>query len=595
LSADFYQRMLGVARDKNAIPDTFALGQRTPITEDSFDEVFASLVGQFDKPVTPRSYTALRLAAQTSPAADSGAIGTGPLYLNQNEDVDVNVFGPAARTIRDDSMKADMIAAILALIPDMGIDLHFWGMGGHANIFGGSTLSSAARFYSGIRNLEAATEEFKGGTATKTASFERRADDWMHQGNLAARELTQIGRQLIGSLIAEQIAHQEYLNTKQQIEQTQAVDLFLHEKFTNDALYGWMQGELSRLYYEYYRFAFDIARKAERTMKYELMRPELGSTQFVKFNYWDAGRRGLLSGDALYLDLKRMELAYHENNQREFEITRHVSLRQLDPVALLTLKVTGSCTFSVPESLFDMECAHYHRRLKTVAISIPSVVGPYTGLHATLTFLNSSVRISPLLKDREYRRQSSEDDRFVDYLGSVQQIVTSSGLNDTGLFESNLRDDRPLPFEGAGAVSTWRLDLPKKFPAFDHATISDAVLHLRYTARQGGDLLGGQAIQELEERLQDANEAGLSLFFSLRHDFPTEWSAFAKGTQDFAMKLRKEFFPYMAQGLASADPPDHPQDHRRTEGEHGRRGTGVQKPLQRRWQPGDLRVVRRRS
>jgi Tc toxin complex TcA C-terminal TcB-binding domain len=82
-----------------------------------------------------------------------------------------------------------------------------------------------------------------------------------------------------------------------------------------------MQSELSRLCYEYYRFAFDLARKAERMVKHELMRPELDGTQFVKFNYWDSGHRGLLSGEALYLDRKRLELAYHENNQREFELT----------------------------------------------------------------------------------------------------------------------------------------------------------------------------------------------------------------------------------------------------------------------------------
>ena len=109
----------------------------------------------------------------------------------------------------------------------------------------------------------------------KTAGYQRRADEWMLQYNLAAHELMQIGRQILTSLIAEQIAHHEYLTVKQQIANAQEVDRFLHEKFTNEDLYPWMQGEISRLYYEYYRFAFDTARKAEQTMKQELMRPEL--------------------------------------------------------------------------------------------------------------------------------------------------------------------------------------------------------------------------------------------------------------------------------------------------------------------------------
>ena len=35
----------------------------------------------------------------------------------------------------------------------------------------------------------------------------------------------------------------------------------------------------------------------------------------------------------------------------------------------------------------------------------------------------------------------------------VQSIVTSHGQNDSGLFELNFRDERYLPFEGAGAIS----------------------------------------------------------------------------------------------------------------------------------------------
>jgi Tc toxin complex TcA C-terminal TcB-binding domain len=106
----------------------------------------------------------------------------------------------------------------------------------------------------------------------------------------------------------------------------------------------------SRLrYYEYYRFAFDTARKAEQTMKRELMCPELDSQTFVKFNYWDGGRKGLLAGEALHLDVKRMEMAYHDNNKRELELTLHVSPRQLNPLALLTLRSTCSCQVIIPE------------------------------------------------------------------------------------------------------------------------------------------------------------------------------------------------------------------------------------------------------
>src|SRR5262249_20280114 len=148
----------------------------------------------------------------------------------------------------------------------------------------------------------------------------------------------------------------------------------------------------------YYRFAFDTARKAERTMKLELMQPELEATTYVKFNYWDTGRQGLLSGDALYLDLKRMELAYQEYNMRDLELTRSVSLRQLNPLELLRLKIEGYCDVSIPEWFYDRDCpGHYLRRIKSIAVSIPCVVGPYTSVHCTLTLQKSSIRVNALL------------------------------------------------------------------------------------------------------------------------------------------------------------------------------------------------------
>jgi hypothetical protein len=541
----FYQRQLGLTADQNA-PDTLAL-DHSELTEENFDEAYAKLVGKYDKALTRQSLPALKMAGDTSPAQQSGASGEGRSHLNVNENMDLNVHMPGALEARVGAVTSDTISAVLSLIPDMGLDLKFWGLGGNAKVFGGSLLAAAGRFASGIKNVEASNHENKGGSASKTANYERRADEWILQHNLAAHELMQTGRQVLTSLIAEQVAHHEYLNTLQQIKSSQEVDQLLHDKFTNEELYLWMQGEISRLYYEYYRFAFDTARRAERTMKRELMRPEVDAQDFVKFNYWDGGRKGLLSGETLHLDLKRMEMAYHENNKREYEITRHVSLRQLDPLALLTLKATGSCRVTIPEWLYDRDCpGHYMRRLKSVALSLPSVVGPYTGVNCTLSLLRSSLRKSPLPKDNEYARQGSEDDRFVDYVGAVQSVVTSSASNDSGMFETNLRDERFLPFEGAGAESTWKLDLPQHYPAFDYATVSDVILHVRYTARQGVDTT--KVKTALDDLFQEASQSNLALLFSLRHDFPTEWSAFINGADNFTATIRKDYFPYFAQG-----------------------------------------------
>jgi receptor-binding and translocation channel-forming TcA subunit of Tc toxin len=115
------------------------------------------------------------------------------------------------------------------------------------------------------------------------------------------------------------------------------------------------------------------------------------------------------------------------------------------------------------------------------------------------------------------------------------------------MFETNLRDERFLPFEGAGGESTWKLDLPKDYRAFDYDTISDVILHIRYTARQGVEPTKVKAA--LDDLFQQVNQSNLALLFSLQHDFPTEWSKFVNPKDDspFTATIRKDYFPYFTQ------------------------------------------------
>jgi hypothetical protein len=188
------------------------------------------------------------------------------------------------------------------------------------------------------------------------------------------------------------------------------------------------------------------------------------------------------------------------------------------------------------------------RRIKNVSLSVPSVVGPYTSLNCELSLQSSTVRVSPLLAGGKYARDTTQaDDRFVDYFGATDTIVTSGGTNDAGMFETSLRDERFLPFEGAGAISTWNLSLPGELRSFDYTTISDVILHIRYTARQAGDPLAAHATSELTTMLDTAGQSSQALLFCLRYDFPTQWSAFVNGTGDFSLTLDKQFFPYWVQ------------------------------------------------
>lgn len=426
---------------------------------------------------------------------------------------------------------------------------HFgWGIGAIAN---------AAKAVSDRFNFEASR-------AARIDGFARREREWAFQSNLAAGEISQIFKQLRAAQIREAVAEQELKNHRQQMKHAEEIERFLNEegtektgKRTNKALYAWMKREVKGLYSQCFQFAFDVARKAERALQHELGNQELS---YLSFGYL-SGKEGLLAGEKLHLDVKRMEMAYHDLNQREYEMTKHVSLLQVDPLALIALRTTGRCTVRLPETLFDMDGpGHYFRRIKTVALSIPCVTGSYASVNCTLTLLKSSIRKTQTLKNGAYAREDMEDDRFADYFGSLQSIVTSTAQNDSGLFETSMRDERYLPFENSGAISEWQLELPAN-PGeddplqFDYETISDVVFHIRYTSREGGGLLKSQTKAHIKEQINNAQAIGAVRLYSIRHEFPTEWARFRSQTplppnQRFklALKFRPEHYPYWSRG-----------------------------------------------
>jgi hypothetical protein len=323
--------------------------------------------------------------------------------------------------------------------------------------FGGIHLKQVLEAGSAAARGIAGRLSFEANQAAKLGSYQRREQDWTFQRNNVASEITQIYRQWRAAQIREAIAEKEWRNHQQQVRHAEEVEEFLNDpkrgKTSNVDLYAWLRRELRGLYGQCFQFAFDVARQAERALQHEL-----GDDRqtFLRYGY-QAGKEGLLAGERLYLDIRRMEMAYHEQNRREYELTTHVSLRQLDPVALLTLRATGSCEFTVPEGLLDLigSPGHYFRRLRSVALSIPCVVGPYTGINATLTLQGSSVRISPALHDGVYAREADGDDRFSDYLGvqSVRDQPVAVGAADGPAAvrpRHNLRCRAALALHGSG-------------------------------------------------------------------------------------------------------------------------------------------------
>ncbi|MCA1990905.1 MAG: Tc toxin subunit A, partial [Coleofasciculus sp. S288] len=479
------------------------------------------------------------------------------------EDGGLKLIPPEAEEIKKAKQSADLQTAVgvlealaghLHLIPTFAADVKPFGVGAGTE-YGGSNIATAVQASAQVLQIGVNRTSFQSSAAARKAGFTRQQQDRIFQANLAGHELMQIDKQITAQKIRRDLAQLEIDNHQIQIEQTQEVEDFIRNKYSNEQLYQWMSDRLKDLYYQAYSFAYDLAKKAEKVFRFEM---GLSTSDFIKFGYWDSAKDGFLAGEQLYLALKHLENAYVETKLHDYEITKHISLQQSNPLVLIQLKETGVCEFDIPEESFDLDYpGHYKRRIKTVSVSIPCVVGPYTSLNCTLRLLKHEYRNSKIAANAsDYAKKLEEaDERFVYNPIPTTAIAISQGQNDSGVFELNFRDERYMPFEGAGAISSWRLELPQDFHQFDYQTITDVIIHLRYTSCEGGTTLKTAAIDHLKEYVQNAAELskreGLFRMLSLKHEFPDEWYRFLHPEPDvtnqvFVLGNLKERLPFFA-------------------------------------------------
>jgi hypothetical protein len=417
---------------------------------------------------------------------------------------------------------------VAALIPNVGSPF--------AITYGGRELSKGWEAWAYWAQTMASIANEISSSAGLEASFQRRAQEWKHQLVLARQELKHVKQQCLAAEIRQFIAEKDLEMHEMNIEQAEELDEFYKNKFTNLGLYNYLATSLNRLYREAYNMAYDMSRMAEKAYQFERDDDHM----YIFADNWQYDRAGLLAGERLILQLHRMEKTYLENDVRDFEITQSFSMALLNPQALFDLKQKGICEFTVPEIAFDMFYpGQYKRLIKSVRLSIPCVVGPYTNISATLTLTGSKLR---------------RDDKIIDPLPEMDNLAvaqntsisTSSAQNDAGIFDLNFRDERYLPFEGAGAISTWELILPDKLRPFNYDTISDVIIHISYTAKYDREFR-----RQVEKKIEGilttfATDNGLYRLLSMKHEFPNSLYKLLStgGVQSAEFELTKEHFPY---------------------------------------------------
>ncbi|MHC8392739.1 Tc toxin subunit A-related protein [Pseudomonas sp. LB3P93] len=344
-----------------------------------------------------------------------------------------------------------------------------------------------------------ATAAYGAGEALeRAAQYRRRHQDWTLSLDQSTLEIAQIDAQLALEVERETASRLLLQQTQTSLTQARTSYDFLSQRFTNSQLYQWFTHQLSSFYYQVYDSTFSLCQFTERSWRYETA--DTTTQPFFQNQTWNSTYRGLGPGERMKLGLMKMKNAWLLGNERELEIRKTVSLSKLhlkenvtpsinkpwegtlaaDNTLIKGMKAilleTGICEFELTQALFDNDYpGHCLRRIKTISVSLPAVLGPYEDIRATLTQTGSDVVLP------------GADKTVMKSLRANQQIALSTGIDDSGLFTLSFQDERYLPFEYTGAVSKWQLSFP------NHAaqksmleSLTDIIVHVQYTARANG-------------------------------------------------------------------------------------------------------------
>jgi hypothetical protein len=391
------------------------------------------------------------------------------------------------------------------------------------NIFGlaggGMHLGALTRAIGEGIGLSRQTLEIQSARLAQTESYRRRRDDWQEQYIQAQLESEMIGKQLDALAVRQKAVGTSIEQATLQQKQQQDMLKFLNARFTRASLYHWLNGQLSALYYQAYDSVLSLCLNVQSCWQYE--QGDFATT-FVRTNAWHNSYRGLLAGQALTLDLQKMERAYYTRNDRQLNISRTVSLKALLSAQgkdFETEKKKGRFeNFKLTQQLFDNDYPGlYARRLHKVSVTLPTLLGPYQNVRALLTQTSSSTTLKADISAVKALLNGTTPpvgSGVVTNLRPSQQVALSGGLADDGTFTLLVQDGRYLPFEGTGAVSGWTLEFPRsvdeKIGSATFAAdaeqkalldaLDDVLIHVEYTALNGGASFATEVRKALHEK-----------------------------------------------------------------------------------------------
>jgi predicted XRE-type DNA-binding protein len=352
------------------------------------------------------------------------------------------------------------------------------------NVFGmangGSEWGAPVLGVAHATQAAAVAQDQSAGISEVTASYQRRQEEWQLQHDIAKNEVTQLDAQI--KSLTEQIAMAQKQIALAETEQAHAQALYEFQttRFTGQALYNWLAARLSALYYQLYDVTLPICLQAKAALVQEL--GDQDTDGVFRVPVWDNLWQGLLAGEGLSVELQKLDSIWLARGAMGLEATRTVSLdtlfgagtlrktiqdvldgKHVSPSGGVNLSLTGNIFQATLDlSVLELDKSYNMkgktRRIKSVAVTLPTLLGPYQDIEATLIF-------------------------------GKETATLSHGLNDSGRFVTDLNDSRFLPFEGMD-VTQGTLSLNIFHAGKDDGTqrdvvanLNDIIVHLHYIIR----------------------------------------------------------------------------------------------------------------
>ncbi|WP_324656822.1 Tc toxin subunit A-related protein [Bacillus cereus] len=314
-------------------------------------------------------------------------------------------------------------------------------------------------------------------------NYRRRREEWILQRDMAENEVEQLDSQI--SALQEQVnmANKQLVLAEMEQAHAQAVYEFQSTQFTGLALYNWMVGRLSSLYYQMYDATLPLCLMAKNALEKEIGNDK--TTGVFALPAWNDLYQGLLAGEMLMVELQKLDNLWMEENERGMEAVKTVSLdtlvRKNNEAFTFVDMVRNVLNGEKPDSINGVNVqwqnsifsatldlsylgldnsynqAEKTRRIKNLAVTLPTLLGPYQDVEATLS------------------------------LGG-ETVALSHGVDDSGLFITDLNDSRFLPFEGMDVLSgTLILSVFHTDKGEEQRllleNLNDVIFHIRYVIK----------------------------------------------------------------------------------------------------------------